>query len=99
MLSVLISLNMVQYDLVGTVISEKFSFNLCTLDRRQSKMLLTIDKSGSKTARYSVFDCHLGDGDKWQSKTLFLMIFYLCSLIVLTFPIAPYPVCCVVTSK
>ena len=30
--------------------------------------------------------------DKWQSKTLFLLIFYLRSLIVLAFSIAAYPV-------
>ena len=30
--------------------------------------------------------------DKWQSKTLFLLIFYLGSLIVLAFSIAAYPV-------
>ena len=59
MLSALISLNMVQYDLVGTVISENFSLNLCTPDRRQSKKLLTIDERGSEIARNSVFDCFL----------------------------------------
>ena len=32
-------------------------------------------------------------GDKWQSKTLFLTIFYLRSSIVLTFSIAAVPVC------
>ena len=31
-------------------------------------------------------------GDKWQAKTLFLMIFYLRLSIVLTFSIAAYPV-------
>ena len=30
-----------------------------TPDRRQSKMLLTIDERGSKIARNSVFDSHL----------------------------------------
>ena len=30
-----------------------------TPDRRQSKMLLTIDECGSKITRNSVFDCHL----------------------------------------
>ena len=30
-----------------------------TLDRQQSKMLLTIDERGSKIARNSVFDCNL----------------------------------------
>ena len=59
--------------------------------RWQSKTLLTIEERGSKTARKSVFDCHLSPAsDKWQSKTLFLMISYLCSLIVLTFLIATY---------
>ena len=32
-------------------------------------------------------------GDKWQSKTLFLLIFDLRSSIVLAFSIAAYPVC------
>ena len=32
-------------------------------------------------------------GDKWQSKTQFLTIFYLHSSIVLAFSIAAYPVC------
>ena len=32
---------------------------ILTIDRGQSKMLLTIDKCGSKFARNSVFDCHL----------------------------------------
>ena len=54
---------------------------------------MSIDKQGSKIARNSVFDCHLSPVcDKWQSKTLFLTIFYLCSLIVLTFSIPAYPV-------
>ena len=34
---------------------------MSTQDRRQSKMLLTIDKCESKIARNCVFDCHLGD--------------------------------------
>ena len=32
-------------------------------------------------------------GDKWQSKTLFILIFYLPSSIVLVLSIATYPVC------
>ena len=32
---------------------------LSSLDRRQSKTLLTIDKCGSKIVRNSVFECHL----------------------------------------
>ena len=35
------------------------SFNDITPDRRQSKMLLTIDECGSKIARNSVFDRHM----------------------------------------
>ena len=67
-----------------------------TPDRRQSKTILTIKKKhGLKIARNSVFDCHMSPqlGDKWQSKTLFLTIFYLRSSIVLLFLIAAYPVC------
>ena len=55
--------------------------------RRQSKMQSTIDERGSKIDRNSVFDCHLS-----PSKTLFLLIFDLRSLIVLAFSIAAYPV-------
>ena len=63
-------------------------------DRRQSKTLLTIDEHGSKIARNSVFNCHLLlVGRQMQSKTLVLTIFYLRSLIVLTFSIAAYLVC------
>ena len=47
-----------------------------TSTMRQSKTLSTIDKSGSKTARNSIFNCHLSlVGIKWQLKTLFLAIF------------------------
>ena len=66
-----------------------------TPGRRQSEMLLTINVRGSKISRNSVFDCHLSpvwQREKWQSKTLFLAIFYLRLSIVLTFFIAPYPV-------
>ena len=35
-------------------------------------------------------------GDKWQSKTLFLLIFDLRSSVVLAFSIAAYPLCKVV---
>ena len=41
---------------------------------QQSKPRLTIIERGSKIDINSVFDCHLSV-DKWQSKTLFLMIF------------------------
>ena len=36
--------------------------------RQQSKMLLTIDKCGSKIARNSVFDCHLSS--VWQQMAI-----------------------------
>ena len=53
-------------------------------------MVLTIDKQ-SKIAINHVFDCHLcKSGDKWQLKTLFLVIFDLRSSIVLTLSIAAY---------
>ena len=42
---------------------------------------------------FSIAICHQL-GDKWQSKALFLTIFDLRSLIVLTFLIAAYPVSC-----
>ena len=64
-----------------------------TLDRRQSKMLLTINKRGSKIARNSVFIVICLQATKWQSKTLFLRIFDLHSSILLTFSIATYLVC------
>ena len=58
-------------------------------DRRQWKTLSTFDKRKSKIDRSSVFDCHLLTvGDKWQSKTLFLLIFDLHSSKVLAFLIA-----------
>ena len=47
-------------------------------------MLLTIDERGSKISRNSVFGCHLSP----LLKTLFLMIFDLHSLIVLTFDLS-----------
>ena len=48
-----------------------------TLDKQQSKRLLTINERRSKMARNSVFDCHLLPlGNRWQSKTLFLMILF-----------------------
>ena len=55
---------------------------------------LTVVEPGSKIARNSVSIaiCH-PLGDKWQSKTLFLTIFNLCSLIVLMFLIATYRLC------
>ena len=60
-----------------------------TADRWLSKTLLTINECGSKIA--TVFSIVI-----WQSKTLFcndfVMIFYLCPLIVLTFFITAYPV-------
>ena len=39
-----------------------------TLDRRQSKMLLTVDERRSKIARNSVFDCHLSP--KWRQMAI-----------------------------
>ena len=62
-------------------------------DRRQAKTLLTIDEQGSKIARNSVsISICRQSGDKWQSITLFLMIFDLRSSIVLMFSIVAYPV-------
>ena len=70
-----------------------FQLFILTPGRRQSKTLSTIDERGSKIDRNSVFDCHLSPtGDKWQSKTLFLLIFDLRSSKVLAFTIAAYPV-------
>ena len=67
----------------------KSSAAVLTPGGRQSKTLLTIDERGSKSIEtvFSIAICHQS-GDKWQSKTLLLMIFYLRSSIVLTFPIA-----------
>ena len=52
-------------------VSSDFATMVITPNRRQSKTLLTIDKSGSKSIEtlFSIV------GDKWQSKTLFLTIF------------------------
>ena len=61
--------------------------------RRQSKMILTIDEHGSKLARnFSIVICHQS-GDKWQSETLFLPIFYLRLLIISMFSIPAYLMC------
>ena len=62
--------------------------------RRQSKMLLTIFERGSKSIEtvFLIVICRQS-GDKWQSNTLFLGIFDLRPLIVLTFSIVAYPVC------
>ena len=71
------------------------SFTICgtTPDRQQSKILLTIDKHGSKIVYNSIFDYHLSpSGDKLQSQSVFLTIFNLPSSIVITLLIAPYPV-------
>ena len=69
-----------------------FLFN--TLGRWLSKTLLTIDERGSKSLDtvFSIAICRQL-GDKLQSKTPLLAIFDLRSSIVLTFPIAAYPVC------
>ena len=57
----------------------------------EQKRSIIIDESGSKIARNSVLDCKTSD--TWESKTLFLTTFDLCSSIVLTFLIAAYPMC------
>ena len=65
---------------------ENVVFILLTQDRQQSKMPLTINERGSKIARNSVFNCHLLPvGRQMQTKTLFLAIFDLRSLIVFMF--------------
>ena len=65
-----------------------------TLDRRQSKMLSTIDKCGSKIARNSVFDFHLSPvGRQMAIKNSVSTNFDLCSSMKLTFSIVAYPVC------
>ena len=51
---------------------EKIKYYLCTLDRKQSKTFLKIDKCGSKIAKNSVFDCHLSP---IRRQILFLTIF------------------------
>ena len=54
---------------------------------------LTIDERGTKIARNCVLIAICRQScDKWQSKTLFLTIFDLRSLIVLTISMAAYPV-------
>ena len=66
---------------------------LFTPDRRQSKMLITIEECGSKVARNSVFDCHLSPVGRQMAIENLFMIFDLRLWIVLTFSIAAYPVC------
>ena len=64
-----------------------------TRGRRQSKTVLqstSADHISLETVA-SIVICRQS-GDKCQSKTLFLTIFYLRSSVVLTFPIAAYPV-------
>ena len=65
-----------------------------TPDRGQSNMLSTMTKIGQKSIEtvFSIAICRQCD-DKWQSKTLFLTIFDICSSIVLVFSIATYPFC------
>ena len=63
-----------------------------TLGRRQSNMHLTIEERGLKIIRNIAISICPQPGNKWQSKTLFLTIFYLHLSIVLTFLIAAYPV-------
>ena len=66
-------------------------------NRKRYQQSTNVDK---KIDRNGVFNCHLSPvwrqmantGDKWQSKTLFLTIFDLRSLIALAFLIAVYPV-------
>ena len=64
--------------------------------RQKSKTLSTIDERGSKikTTVFLIFDCHLSPmANKWQTKTLYLLIFYLRSSMVLAFSIPTYLVC------
>ena len=65
-----------------------------TPDRRQSKMLLTIDKRGSKITRNSVFNCHLSPvGRQMAIQNSVSNYFDLRLSIVLLFLIAAYPMC------
>ena len=58
------------------------------------KRLTTIDERGSKIARNSVFDCHLShDRRQIAIENSVSNDFYLRSSIILTFSIAAYPVC------
>ena len=60
------------------------------LDRQQLKTLLTNEVRGPKITRNSVLIAIRRQlGDKWQSKTLFLTILYLRSLIVISFRLRP----------
>ena len=64
-----------------------------TLDRVQSKMLLTIDKHRTKITRNSVFNCHLSP--VWHQMAIKNSVsnyFYLCSSTAFMFLIAAYPV-------
>ena len=60
-------------------------------NRKHYQQSTTTDKKSIETV-FLIAICRQC-GDKWQSKTLFLMIFYQRSSIVLAFSIAAYPVC------
>ena len=60
-------------------------------NRKRHQQSMNVDQKSIETV-FLIAICRQC-GDKWQSKTLFLTIFYLCSSIVLAFSIAAYPVC------
>ena len=62
-------------------------------DRQQSKTLILSTNIHQKSLEtvFLIAICRQS-GDKWQSKTLFLTIFYLRSWLVLTISIDAYPV-------
>ena len=60
-------------------------------NRKRSCQSTNADQKPLETV-FSIAICRQS-GDKWQSKTLFLMIFDLHSSIVLTFLIVTYPLC------
>ena len=65
--------------------------NVLESHRRKSKTLSTIVDQKSIETVFLIAICRQC-GDKRQSKTLFLAIFYLCFSIALAFSIAAYPV-------
>ena len=72
---------------------EKNNF-VSTPDRRQSKILLTIDERGSEIATNSVFDCNLSPVamSPMANENSVSNYFCLFSMIILAFSIAAYPV-------
>ena len=85
------NLEMIYHFLVNKLIFYELFRLYITPDRRQSKTFLTIDDDRNSIETVFLIAICRQSGDKWQSKTLFPIIFDLRSAIILTFSIAAYP--------